>query len=112
MALKSDPAAVARALTKIDGVKTVTRGWPKKPDALPCIAVALSGESTAMACDDASYLTEVEYYIRVFAQKRTECDRIANEADDVLAALGYTRTFAWEDQGETCRTDLRYTITV
>lgn len=84
-------------------MKTVTRGWPKETDTLPCIAVALAGSATADRRDDARYLTEMEYYVRIFAATQGAADALAERVEVAMATLGYEQTFAWEDSSSEVR---------
>lgn len=77
----------------------VTRGWPRADaaDVMPLIALQLAGESCTARYDDAAYLMETEYYLRVFARDPAQCDRVAREACRCMAGLGYQRVFAAEE---------------
>lgn len=96
MALTNEAEQIATALGELDGVALVTRGWPTDGTALPCIAVMLAGETGADSRDDAEYLTELEYYLHLFAPTAPACDTLAIAADGVMQGMGYRRTFANE----------------
>lgn len=110
MGFISESDQIAEVLTSIDGVKCITRGWPSVMDreTLPCIIVQKAGERGAGRRDDQEYLTEIEYYIRVFARVGAEADRVAAAAQACLLSLGYERVFGWEEFTEDiCRVDMR-----
>ena len=92
---------IRSALSKLVGVKSVTRGWPKSfaSKTLPCIAVEKASETPADFRDDDEHLTEIEYYIRIFADKAEQLDTIAPQVDAKMRKLGYQRTLTY-DAGE------------
>lgn len=91
---------IVEALSGLEGVRTVTRGWPKQETALPCIAVQLASEQGSEYRDDSEYLTELEYYVRVFARTAAEVDGLIPRLRESMDELGYQRGFAWEDADE------------
>ena len=49
--------------------------------------------------------------MRVFAAKSADMRRVCSAVDEAMAALGYERTFRWEEPGEGWRqTAMRYRI--
>ncbi len=85
-------------LATISGVKKCGPAWPEKLDATPCIAVSLAGESFPDYRDDRRYLTELEYYVRVFASKKNgDVHRISQEVIQLMEDDGWIYTFRWED---------------
>lgn len=88
---------IIQALSGLEGVRTVTRGWPKQEAALPCVAVQLAGERGVSRFDDAAYLTQVEYYVRCFARTYGELDALIQPIQGAMSVLGYERVFAWEE---------------
>jgi len=110
MSFITEADRIGQALTIVRGVKCVTRGWPTAMDSdtLPCIVVQKAGEKSADRRDDREYLTEVEYYIRVFSKSASEADRVAADALGVVEGLGYERVFGWEEfTQDVCRVDMR-----
>lgn len=101
--IHNEAEAIRAALSGIEGVRQVTRGWPKKVDALPCIAVSKAADTPVDFRDDGEYLAELEYYIRVFADSAQQADAIAAQADGAMQALGYVRTFSYDDDDEKTR---------
>lgn len=91
---------VVQALGNVTGVAAVTRGWPKREAALPCVAVVLAGERRGESRDDAEYLTEIVFYIRIFARTAESVDALAPSIRQAMEDLGYERDFAWEDAEE------------
>ena len=100
---------IALALSGVQGVKLVTRGWPQRKSELPRVAVQLAGERGVERFDDAEYLTELEYYVRTFAQSAAELDALCIRVRECMAGLGYARVFAWETADENaCQRAERY----
>ena len=97
--MTDDLPRILTALEKVDGV-TVTSAWPREPPAVPVLLVTLAGERAADRRDDRWYLTELEYYVRVFAAKSGELRRVAAAVDGVMRALGYDLAFRWDEPGE------------
>lgn len=103
MPLKNDAPQIIAALATIPDVKAAHRGWPKNLETFPSIVLTEAGNAPADYRDDAEYLTELEYYIRIFAVKAEQIDAIANAVEDEMRGLGYTRTFCWEDDSAEIR---------
>lgn len=97
--MTDDLPRILSALEKVDGV-TVTSAWPREPPAVPVVLVTLAGERAADRRDDRWYLTELEYYVRVFAAKSGELLRVLAAVDDAMRALGYDLAFRWDEPGE------------
>ena len=97
--MTDDLPRILSALEAVDGV-TVTSAWPREPPAVPVVLVTLAGERAADRRDDRWYLTELEYYVRVFAAKSGELRRVAAAVDDAMRALGYDLAFRWDEPGE------------
>ncbi len=111
MALKDDKRRVLQTLAAVPGVLTALPAWPSDWARLPCIAVMEASNMPTERRDDREYLTELEYYVHVFAATEPERARVSSDADDAMLALGYERTMAWEDDNETTRHKvLRYRI--
>ena len=108
--MTDDLPRILAALEAVDGV-TVTSAWPREPPAVPVVLVTLAGERAADRRDDRWYLTELEYYVRVFAAKSADMRRVCSAVDDAMSVLGYELTFRWEEPGEGWRqTAMRYRI--
>ena len=90
--MTDDLPRILSALEKVDGV-TVTSAWPREPPAVPVVLVTLAGERAADRRDDRWYLTELEYYVRVFAAKSGELRRVVAAVDDAMRALGGMEQF-------------------
>ena len=86
------------ALSKIETVKAITRGWPKSfaSKNLPCIAIVKASETPADFRDDREHITEVEYYIRIFADKFEQVDEIAPQVREIMERLGWQRTMTYD----------------
>ena len=90
-------------LVQLEGVKAVTRGWPRRLDELPCIAVSKAAESPVDFRDDRARLSEIEFYVRVFANQAAQADAIAEQVDAQMEEMGYMRTFACDEDDEHVR---------
>lgn len=64
-----EQARILTALGRIEGIEATT-AWPREPPRKPVALVTLAGETTTDRRDDHRYLTELEYYVRVFAAKK------------------------------------------
>lgn len=97
--IHNEAEAIKEVLRTIDGVKSVSRGWPKAfaRDTLPCIAIAKAADTPMDFRDDREHIAELEYYIRIFAEKATAVDAIAPRVDMEMEKMGYTRTFSYDD---------------
>lgn len=100
MTMEAEKNAVRTALKTIPGVKQVYTAWPKTFDATPCILIQLAGELPADFRDDSEYLTELEWYVRVFAKKEADMGPICAVLRPTMEAIGYRRTFAADVGGE------------
>ncbi|MBR2942732.1 MAG: hypothetical protein IKB82_04965 [Clostridia bacterium] len=100
---------IREKLETIEGVGSVTRGWPKRLERLPCIAVSKASDTPVGFADDREHIAQLEYYIRIFAQRAREADTLTVLVDAVMEDLGYMRTFSYDDDnGEVRIAALRY----
>lgn len=107
--IHNEAPAIKERLSRIDGVASVTRGWPRSFAHLPCLAIAKAADTPVDFADDREYLTELEYTVRIFAQRIEEMDRLEGDVDEAMQELGYTRTACYEDDNAEVRmTALRY----
>ena len=90
---------ILTALGRIEGIEATT-AWPREPPRKPVALVTLAGERAADRRDDRWYLTELEYYVRVFAAKSGELRRVVAAVDGAMRALGYDLAFRWDEPGE------------
>ena len=101
---------IGGALAAISSIKCITRGWPAALDSqtLPCVVVQKAGERGVDVRDNREYITELEYYIRVFAATAPQADQVSAAVLQTMEALGYERVFAWEEfTQEVYRADMR-----
>ena len=94
-----EQARILTALGRIEGIEATT-AWPREPPRKPVALVTLAGETTTDRRDDHRYLTELEYYVRVFAAKSGELRRVLAAVDEAMRALGYDLAFRWDEPGE------------
>jgi hypothetical protein len=104
----NEAAHIAQTLAQIEGIGSVTRGWPKQTAKLPCAAVGLDDESAADTRDNAVYLVQRVYGIRVFAATMSACDAIGESITAAMEALGYTMSRTQEIDGETAQQKLTF----
>ncbi|MDD3410517.1 MAG: hypothetical protein PHY12_06875 [Eubacteriales bacterium] len=102
----TERADILSALRALEGVKLVATNWPKALDTTPCVLLMQAGESAADYRDDAEYLTEIEWYVRVFCKKDEQQRTLCRAVHEAMEALGYRRTFRW-DEGAA---DVRQTV--
>lgn len=95
--IHNEAETIKARLIGISGVKSVTRGWPRSYEKLPCIAVSKAADTPVEYRDDREYMAELEYYIRIFTERASAADKIAEEVDAAMEEMGYTRTFAYDD---------------
>ncbi|MEG0901696.1 MAG: hypothetical protein RSG96_06220 [Clostridia bacterium] len=113
-AVESELMQIKRALLAVAGAVMVATAWPKGFGALPCVLVQLAGERGADRRDDAVYLVQLEWYVRVFARKREQdllplCGRVCA----AMEALGYEHIFRWDDDSaEVCPVVFRFVKTI
>lgn len=98
MALFDDAPILIPLLRAINGVKTVTEGWPNNKTSLPCITLMQASNVPNGHTDDRVYTTEVQYYLHIFAVKRDEVRKIADGIDATMEGQGYTLKNAYDLQ--------------
>lgn len=96
MSVKSELNDVKAALRDIGGLTVVT-AWPKETDVLPCALVSLAGETGVDYRDDVETVTEIEWYVRLFATREAEMMALCENAQAQMEGLGYRRTFRYEE---------------
>ena len=101
--IHNEAPAIKERLLKLKGVKSVTRGWPRSFERLPCIAIAKAADTPLEYADDREYLTELEYYIRIFTSRAEDADAMSAEVDAAMEEMGYIRTFAYDDDDSDVR---------
>ena len=107
--IHNEAKEIRARLAAIEGVQSVTRGWPKRLTALPVIAIHKSADAPVTFRDDREHIAELEYTIRICTDRAEDADAIAVEVDAVMENLGYVRTFSYDDDAQDVRMDaLRY----
>lgn len=86
------------ALAGIPSLKALCSSWPDDKTKYPAIVVDLAADQSSDFRDDRPYLVELEYYIRIFDTDPTKkrMRAVLAEVDTRMEALGYTRTFRFE----------------
>lgn len=101
--IHNEAEAIKARLMGVEGVRSVTRGWPKGFADLPCIAITKAADTPIERRDDQEYLAELEYYVRIFGDKISQVDDLAPLVDAAMEEMGYTRTFSYDDDGDDVR---------
>jgi len=109
MALHDDKPRIIAALSGIPGLARALPAWPDDWAALPCIVVSEAANRPVDYRDGLVRITEVEYLLRVFANRAAEQADMVSAAHGVMGQLGYERTMVWDDdQGEVRHKVMRY----
>ena len=95
--IHNEAEAICLKLEAIEGVAYVTRGWPKRMERLPCIAVCKAADTPVAFRDDREHMAQLEYYIRIFTGRAKEADALTVLVDAVMEEMGYMRTFSYDD---------------
>lgn len=107
--LHDDKARIRAELLLIPGVARALLSWPEDWEQLPTIVISEASNRPWDNRDDQEYITELEYYIRVFADKASEIVEISSAVDDKMVELGYERHMTYEDDSAEVRQKaLRY----
>ena len=107
--IHSEAEAICTRLGALEGVKRVTRGWPRHMQQLPCIAVTKAADTPAAFRDDREHVAQLEYYIRIFADRAQLADELAQRVDSAMEDMGYVRTFSYDGDDAAVRmAALRY----
>lgn len=94
----------------IEGVNSVTLGWPMQEERLPCVSISERENATRRMYDDMPYGAEVIYDVRVFALAPEAVQAIACRVDELMCTEGYIRILCYEDLYDGVRVKLlRYT---
>lgn len=101
--IHNEAPKIKERLSRLEGVKSVTRGWPKSFERLPCIAISKAADTPVQFKDDKEYLAELEYYIRIFTDRVSDADALAEAVDAAMEGMGYTRTFSYDDDDSDVR---------
>jgi len=84
------------ALEGIPGLKSLSSSWPDDKTAYPAIVVDLASDLHVAFYNDRPYLTELQYYVRLFARNKDDLRRLLAEVDTRMEAIGYERVFRFE----------------
>lgn len=107
--LIDDKPRILQALSGIPGLARALPAWPDDWAAMPCVVVSEASNRPVDYRDGLAWITEVEYCVRVFANRAAEQAKIASAADEVMGKLGYKRTMLWDDdQGAVRHKAMRY----
>ena len=99
MSVTAQRREIITALRAIPGVKNASAAWPQAKDPIPCVTVDLASRRATDRRDGKPYLTETQFYIRLFAVSEGDFERLGGEIEAILEALGYEQTLQWEEPG-------------
>lgn len=104
---------IKTALEDIPGLGSISDSWPDAETVLPAIVVDLASELGTDRRDDRRYMTELEYYVRIFAGTPAQIHTMFEAVNPRMEALGYELTFKF-DQNTAGALQLitRYTRTI
>lgn len=103
---------ILTALRAIAGLQAVTLSWPRAQAPIPCVTVDLASRRATDRRDNTPYLTETEFYVRLFASREADFESLGPQVEQALEALGYEQVFVWEEPGQGVRQlAFRYRIT-
>jgi len=107
--LITDTERVADALRAIPDLTQVTRGYPKRVEALPCASVAEADQRGAAWGDDDAYARRVAMDVRLYTVTSAQQDALTPLIDDAMRALGYRFELSYvDDTSEIRMAVLRY----
>lgn len=107
--IHNEAETICARLSQLGDAAQVTRGWPKRFAALPCIAVQKAADTPVDFRDDSAHIAQLEYYIRIFADRAQQADALAQAVDAAMEEMGYVRTFSYDDDSQQVRmAALRY----
>jgi len=107
--IHNEAQEICAKLGALDGVVNVTRGWPKRKQQLPCIAVTKAADTPVAFRDDREHVAQLEYYIRIFADRAQQADDLSVSVDAAMEEMGYVRTFSYDgDDADVRMAALRY----
>ncbi|MEA5017027.1 MAG: hypothetical protein VB099_20965 [Candidatus Limiplasma sp.] len=99
MSVTAQRKEIIQALKSIPGVRNISAAWPEGKDPIPCITVDLASKRATDRRDDKPYLTQTEFYVRLFAVADGDFESIGGEIEARMEELGYEQTFGWEEPG-------------
>ncbi len=104
---------IKTALEDIPGLGSLSDSWPASEADLPAIVVDLASEQGTDRRDDRRYMTELEYYVRLFAGTPAGVHALLEAVNPRMEALGYERTFKFDQNAAgALQTITRFTKTV
>ena len=101
--MHNEAAVILERLSGLEGVQMVTRGWPKRLGRLPAIALNKAADMPVDFRDDGGHITQLEYDVRIFADRAAQADALCQAVDAQMEALGYVRTMAYDDDSQQVR---------
>ncbi len=99
---------IKTALEDIPGLSSISDSWPDAETVLPAIVVDLASEQGTDRREDKRYLTEIGYYVRIFASTPAQIHAMFEAVYPRMEALGYEITFKFDQNTE----GARQTITI
>ncbi len=93
MTAESEKAAVKAALQAIPGLRQVYTQWPDQFSATPCLVLQLAAEQAVDIRDGQTYVSQLEWYVRLFTTKEADTDAICPAIGRAMEEQGYQQTF-------------------
>jgi len=87
---------IKTALEDITGLGSISDSWPDAETQLPAIVVDLASEQGKDRRDDRRYLTEIEFYVRIFANTPAAIHAMFEAVCPRMEALSYELTFKFD----------------
>ncbi len=87
---------IKTALEDIPGLGSISDSWPVSVADLPAIVVDLASEQGTDRRDDKRYMSELEYYVRIFADTPSAIYAMHEAVQPLVEALGYEFTFKFD----------------
>ena len=87
---------IKAALEDVPGLKSLSDSWPDTETELPAIVIDLASEKGADRRDDKRYMTELVYYVRIFADTSQEAQAIFVAVKPRMENLGYENVFKFD----------------
>ena len=94
---------IKTAIEDIPGLGSISDSWPDVETVLPAIVVDLANEQGTDRRDDKRYLTEIGFYVRIFASSPAQIHAMLEAICPRMEALGYEITFKFDQNTDGAR---------
>ncbi len=104
---------IKTTLEDIPGLGSISDSWPASVADLPALVVDLASEQGADRRDNRRYMTEQEFYVRIFAGTPAQIHAMFEAVVPRMEALGYELTFKFDQNtAGALQTITRYAKTI